>query len=193
MTLTTQLYTMLSMVGMGIWLGMSLDTYNRFSRYKKRLHWLRFINDLIFWIVQGLILFFILLEVNEGEVRFYIFIALLCGYAAYKGLFESYYKRALEIIIRIAVSTYRFLVRLVNVLLIHPSKVILQLLFSLGKMIVNMLLSILLFMFGVLIFPLKSIGRLIWRSIPKEKWNKFKNKAGFFLRMKNRVKNWFRR
>lgn len=57
MSVTTQLATMLAMIGMGSWLGAALDTYNRFLQRQNRKHWVVFINDVLFWIVQGLIIF----------------------------------------------------------------------------------------------------------------------------------------
>ncbi|TXK91444.1 spore cortex biosynthesis protein YabQ, partial [Parageobacillus sp. SY1] len=43
MSLTTQLATMLAMIGMGSWLGAALDTYNRFLKRQDRAHWIVFI------------------------------------------------------------------------------------------------------------------------------------------------------
>ena len=82
MTLSTQFMTMLAMIGMGIFFGAGLDTYNRFLKRSKRKSWLVFINDILFWILQGLFIFFVLFRVNQGELRIYIFIALLCGFAS---------------------------------------------------------------------------------------------------------------
>ena len=54
MSLTIQLYTMLSMIGMGAWIGASLDTYQRFLKRQERKRWFVFIHDILFWIVQAL-------------------------------------------------------------------------------------------------------------------------------------------
>ncbi len=48
MSLTIQLYTMLSMIGMGAWIGASLDTYQRFLKRQERKRWLVFIHDILF-------------------------------------------------------------------------------------------------------------------------------------------------
>lgn len=65
MTLTTQFYTMLAMSGMGLWLGASLDTYRLFVIRARTARWLLFIHDILFWILQGLLFFYVLLHVNE--------------------------------------------------------------------------------------------------------------------------------
>src|SRR5574342_818018 len=108
MTLSTQFLTMLSMVGAGVLFGTSLDTYQRFLNRPKRKRWFVFINDILFWLTQGLSIFYTLFLVNQGEIRFYIFLALLCGFAAYQSLFKRLYLSLLELLIRICISTYRF-------------------------------------------------------------------------------------
>ena len=99
MTLSTQFMTMLAMIGMGIFFGAALDTYNRFLKRRKRKSWLVFINDVLFWILQSLFIFFVLFRVNQGELRFYIFIALLCGFAGYQSVFKGIYLKWLEMLI----------------------------------------------------------------------------------------------
>ena len=74
MTLSVQFYTIVSMILMGVWLGVAVDTYGRFM-HPNRWSILLFLSDILFWIVQSLLVFFVLLQVNEGEIRFYIFIA----------------------------------------------------------------------------------------------------------------------
>ena len=69
--------------------GATLDTYNRFLNRNARKRWLVFLNDVLFWILQALFIFYILFSVNFGEVRFYIFIALLCGFAGYQALLKA--------------------------------------------------------------------------------------------------------
>src|SRR6478735_5710776 len=120
MTLNTQFMTMLAMIGMGIFFGAGLDTYNRFLKRSKRKSWLVFINDVLFWIFQGLFIFFVLFRVNQGELRIYIFIALLCGFAAYQSLFKVIYSRWLEMLISFVISLLRFFVKIVYLLVYKP-------------------------------------------------------------------------
>src|SRR5438309_5601434 len=120
MTLSTQFMTMLAMIGMGIFFGAGLDTYNRFLKRSKRKNWIVFINDILFWILQGLFIFFVLFRVNQGELRIYIFIALLCGFAAYQSLFKVIYLRWLEVLISFVISLLRFFVKTVYLLVYKP-------------------------------------------------------------------------
>lgn len=120
MTLSVQFLTMLSMIGMGSLFGASLDTYQRFLKRPVRKSWVVFINDILFWLLQGLAIFYILFLVNEGELRFYIFLALLCGFAAYQALMKNIYLKLLEIVISTIISIYYFIVKVIRLLIIRP-------------------------------------------------------------------------
>ena len=77
----------------GQFLGAALDTYNRFLKRSERKPWIVFIHDVLFWVIQGLLIFYVLFLVNEGEFRFYLFLALFCGFAAYQALFQKLYRK----------------------------------------------------------------------------------------------------
>jgi spore cortex biosynthesis protein YabQ len=171
MSLSVQFYTMLAMFGMGSWVGAALDTYGRLLKRPARASWFVFLNDVAFWVVQGLIIFYILLVVNEGELRFYVFLALLCGFAAYQSLFQSFYKCLLERLISIALSTYKLFARIVTVLIINPIRYIIQLLLVFLLGLWKLLLVIAIFIFKVITTPFKWIGLLLW----KKWWNRFRS------------------
>lgn len=120
MTLSTQFLTMLSMIGMGALFGVMLDTYQRFLQRPKRKSWIVFINDLLFWIIQALFVFYVLFLANNGELRFYIFIALLCGFAAYQSLLRDIYRKLLELLITAVVAVYRFIKGAIHLLVYKP-------------------------------------------------------------------------
>ncbi|HEX6923159.1 MAG TPA: spore cortex biosynthesis protein YabQ, partial [Bacillales bacterium] len=75
MNLSVQFMTMAAMAVMGLWIGISVDTYGRFFYRGGRRRWnvMQITGDLVFWLVQGLLVFFVLLNVNEGDVRIYVF------------------------------------------------------------------------------------------------------------------------
>ncbi|MEB1809626.1 MAG: spore cortex biosynthesis protein YabQ [Bacillaceae bacterium] len=182
MSLTIQFYTMLSMVAAGTWLGASIDTYRRFARQPRpKWSWMTIFNDFLFWLIQGLLIFYVLLKVNEGEMRFYIFLALICGYAAYQALFQRIYLRSLETCIRASIAIYRFVRALIISIFINPIKWLLKLLYSLVIMVISLILSILMFIFKVIFKPLSWLGKIVYKlsrldrlvnSIKKSKWVK---------------------
>lgn len=196
MTLSTQFITMLAMVGMGSFFGAALDTYNRFLKRNKRRNWLVFINDLLFWIFQGLIIFYVLFMVNEGELRFYIFIALLCGFAAYQSLLKRPFIKCLEVMISMIMSIWKFLVTIFLTLVYRPILSLVAFVISIIVMLGKGLLTLVKFIgktlwwiIKTLIRPIHIILLFFWNLLPKrikkivEKL--YNGMAGFFREIEN--------
>jgi spore cortex biosynthesis protein YabQ len=205
MSLTTQFYTMLAMVGVGGWIGAALDTYGRFLKRPLRARWVVFINDFMFWVVQGLILFYLLLLVNEGELRIYIFLAVLCGYAAYQSLLKKIYLRILERLIQTSLSIYRFLLKIGQFMIVKPIVAIVQLLIVILLGTLHFLWRLIKWAFQflysfvkILLAPIRFLLRIFWKVIPFPIRNFiFRNirvLAGFSKRIKNiiiKIKSWW--
>ncbi|WP_066301919.1 spore cortex biosynthesis protein YabQ [Bacillus sp. FJAT-29937] len=201
MTLSTQFMTMLAMIGMGSAFGAALDTYNRFLKRSNRKSWIVFINDILFWVVQGLAIFYILFIVNRGELRFYIFIALLCGFAAYQSLFKGLYLRLLEISISVIVAIYRFFLKLFHYLIYKPVRGLIFAVISLLLMIKRVLFALLKLIFRIILFvckiillPFKWLSLLFWKVLPKglkKSVEKIYNRmAGLLIKTKNHLTKW---
>jgi spore cortex biosynthesis protein YabQ len=195
---------MLSMIGMGSLFGVMFDTYQRFLDRPNRKSWIVFINDLLFWVIQALIIFYILFLVNNGELRFYIFVALLCGFAAYQSLFKGIYLKLLEAMIRSVIALYQFIRRAFQLLIYKPVVGIIQLLISiiilLGRgtfSFVKFILKVLLFILKVLWVPIAKIIIILWKLLPKsiKKYvEKLYNKtAGIFMEIKNYLGKWIKK
>jgi spore cortex biosynthesis protein YabQ len=175
MTLSTQFLTMLSMVGMGTLFGAMFDTYQRFLNRPKRKHWIVFFNDLLFWIIQAIIIFYSLFLVNNGELRFYIFIALVCGFAAYQSLFKGVYLWLLELLISIGITIYRFLKSTILVLIFKPVVGIARITIFMILLLGRGLFTLVKFIFKVLLFivkyvilkPFQKLFLVIWKLLPK--------------------------
>ncbi len=163
MSLTVQFQTMVVMIAMGVWIGSSIDTYHRFSKKRHHFHWMTALSDFLFWVIQGLVVFYVLLLVNEGQMRFYIILALLCGFATYKALFQKPFLRILEGIIHISILIYRFIKRFVQIFFIIPVRWILKLLYSLCIMVLSTLFTILLFLLKIITIPIKFFALKIYK------------------------------
>lgn len=195
------------MVGMGGWLGAALDTYGRFLKRPLRARWVVFINDLLFWLVQGLILFYLLLLVNEGELRIYIFLAVLCGYAAYQSLLKKIYLQLLEIFIQTSLTIYRLFIRAGQLMIVKPIVGTIQLLIAIILGTVNILWKLIKWGFKflwslvkILLSPVTLLFRLLWKLVPRSVENflieNIRRLAGFFGKFKNiinKIKTWLHR
>lgn len=188
------------MVAMGSYLGAAIDTYNRFLFRSKRKTWLVFLNDIFFWILQGLIFFYVLFEVNQGELRFYIFLAILCGFAGYQSLLKEGYSRVLEIIISVVISIYRYTVKVLRLLIYRPIVALLlgcvSLITLMGKGLLSLVkwtIQVIWVIIKIILTPAKWLLILFWNLLPKhikktvEKlYNKF---AGYYQVIKNTINN----
>ncbi|KXZ17414.1 spore coat protein [Bacillus nakamurai] len=195
MTLTTQFYTMLAMAGMGAWLGASLDTYRLFVIRAKTARWLLFIHDILFWIVQGLLFFYVLLNVNEGELRIYIFLAVLLGIATYQSLCKRMYIKILKFTIHLAVSLYQFAKKLIQNVLFRPVVGLFKLVIGLAAFLslysYRMIAFFVLCLYKImkfLLYPLYFLLKQILKLLP-EKWRLtfkryFQKGAGFLKQSK---------
>lgn len=201
MTLTTQFYTLVAMIGMGSFFGAALDTYNRFLKRSQRKRWIVFVHDVLFWVIQGLLIFYVLFLVNEGEFRFYLFLALLCGFSAYQALFKRLYVSSLEMFIKIVINIFEFFVKSVQLFIILPIKwlitTIISIFIGIWKVFFFLLkwLGKLIFMIlRVIIKPFQWIIIKIWKMLPEtttKKVAKFYNKlTGILLKCKNVIKTW---
>lgn len=201
MTLSVQFMTMLAMIGMGSLFGAMFDTYNRFLKRTKRKHWIVFINDILFWILQGLIIFYVLFLVNRGALRFYIFIALLCGFAAYQSLLKKAYLAVLEAVISAVVHTCEFLAKAFHILVYRPLLFLFTVIASAFIMAGRGLLALVRFLLNVLLWimkffwkPFKGLFSLFWKLVPKRikvflemSYNKV---AGILRYLQNMSKKW---
>lgn len=198
MNLTIQFYTLLAMIGMGSGFGAALDTYSRFLNRSERKRWIVFIHDFLFWIIQGLLIFYVLFLVNEGEFRLYLFLALLCGFSAYQALFKGFYQRFLEFLIILVIKLARFIANSVHMLIFLPIKwvivSILAIIIGIGKFVLALLKwagKILLFILNIFWRPLKWILTHIWNLLPifvTKNVGKFYNKGkGILLKIKNSI------
>ncbi|OLP63252.1 Spore protein YabQ [Bacillus pumilus] len=154
MTLTVQFYTMLSMAAMGIWLGASLDTYKLFVDRKKTAKWLLIIHDLLFWVVQGLLFFYVLLLTNEGEFRLYIFLAVALGFSMYQALMKQLYIKVLRIIMTIMYKTVLMLKRMVMSIVFQPI-----------RWGVALIISVILFLLHSLLRLVRFMFRFVWKVL----------------------------
>jgi spore cortex biosynthesis protein YabQ len=192
MTLSVQFMTMVSMVLSGFYLGIALDTFRRFTPYWKRKVILTYLMEICFWLTQTVILFFILFQVNSGEIRFYIFIACLLGFAMYQVFAATMYKNILEHIIRFITAIYRFCKKVVQALIVQPIIWILTLLITIVLGIARIIWQIILFLLKLLLTPIWWILKAIYYILPNSFKNFLKQIAGFYSKIKNILVKWLK-
>ncbi|MUV38032.1 Spore protein YabQ [Lentibacillus sp. JNUCC-1] len=188
MTLSVQLMTMIAMISGGFYLGMAQDTHRRLSIHWKNRLLLLYVMEISFWLVQSLLLFYVLFLVNNGELGIYVFLAGLLGYSAYRALAAPTYKRILEKAIAIIRQILHGLHRIFRVLFVLPLKWLFHVLVVTVLFILNLLFSIFIYLFKVIYWPVKWMFKLIYRLMPECVQRFIHKLAGFYSTIENIIK-----
>ncbi|MYL35959.1 spore cortex biosynthesis protein YabQ [Pontibacillus yanchengensis] len=193
MSLDTQFITMFMMLWSGIYLGMAIDTFRRFERYWKKQTIFAFSIEIFFWLLQGLIVFYFLFVANQGELRLYIFLLILCGFAMYQALFKTIFRRILEKLISFGISFIRFIKRLFNALIYSPLRWMIRLLIKILLGIWVVVVWLLLLVGKIILLPLKLVGKIIWWLTPKIVKNYFQQLKGIYSKIENILLKWWKK
>ncbi|UFJ40550.1 spore cortex biosynthesis protein YabQ [Brevibacillus humidisoli] len=181
MSISVQLQTIAIMSACGVLMGIGFDTYQLFRRKRRVPAWLVFLLDLCFWLTSVLLVFAVLREINDGIVRWPIFIGMLGGAWLYFTLGSKMYTQLLLAVIKCIRWLYRTVLTIMDILIVQPI------------LFFYKLISILLgFVFSVLL----AIGSFLWKIVlfvtnPFAKWSQHIGKglgrtgAGVWARMKN--------
>lgn len=181
MTLTVQFTTMIAMVLSGIYLGIIQSTFQRFSVLWEKRTVLKYGLEISFWILQTVIIFYILFRMNAGELRLYVFLACLLGFSFYQALVKVYYLRVLESMIFIGKKVLFIIERILEFFIWKP----IRLLF----LIVT---SILIFIGKICLFPFLFLGKLIYSLLPEKIINFLHKLIDFYSTIKNTIIRWLK-
>lgn len=176
-----------AMILCGLGMGTVFDIYRAASLRLRFRRWMFPLLDLIYWIAATLIVFRILIGVNHGEVRIYVFLGLGIGVTAYFGLFSQAVLRTAGWLFDMLRKLALLLWRTVRVLLIIPVQWIVRTLAVLLDAIFVVTAAVLLWLLKLLLRPLAPLGRWLWdRLLPVRR--RFIIFREMFQRVRDRVK-----
>lgn len=179
------------MIAMGLVIGMNLDFYHRVTIRFVKAFWTRMCWDLLFWMAQVLLVFYVLLRVNEGELRFYIFLALIVGFWIYRRHGRKPFLRWMEVGFSFVKWVKRVCIGIIRVFVVSPVKFLLKLIISSVMIGLTICGNVLMFILNLLLFPLKIIARLLRPMVKKFLPRSFVNLIErTFQIIKKRVKQW---
>jgi spore cortex biosynthesis protein YabQ len=182
---------MTAMVGSGIYIGMAVDTFNRIHLRKKRTGFFRYLNEILFWVLQGLILFYVLFLINQGEFRFYIWLAVIFGFVLYQSLLKEMYIKLLEYIIRYVVSFFRFLQKLFINLIIAPLKWLFEIVTYLLTLFWTIVIWIAILPWKIVRRPTLFIGKWLLSFIPENAKKYLRSLPDIYSKIKDRIVKWW--
>lgn len=118
--ITNQATLFLIFVVNGILIGLLFDIFRILRRSFKTSDIITYMQDILFWILTGIIVLYSIFVFNNGEIRFFMFLAIALGTTFYMLTLSSY-------IIKVNVAIITFLKKLICQILkitIIPFKVI---------------------------------------------------------------------
>jgi len=166
MTLHAQLITMGSMIVSGFYLGIALETFRRFSMWWRNSIFFTYMFEICFWLSQTFILFYVLFKVNYGELRFYVFLAILLGFSMYVVLFKKVYIYLLELLIHIVSTIIKGVIFLLHVCIVRPLYWLFRVLSIIIQWIWTCMYSVIVFVINVLLLPVTLMIMVIIFILP---------------------------
>lgn len=86
-----QAYLFLVFTINGILIGLLFDIFRILRKSFKTSDMITYIQDILFWILTGLILLYSIFTFSDGEIRFYMFIGIFIGCLIYMMMFSKYF------------------------------------------------------------------------------------------------------
>ncbi len=113
-----QAYVFLIFILNGLIIGILFDIFRILRKSFKTPDIITYIQDIIFWILSGVILLYSIFKFNNGELRLFIFLGIVLGIILYILIFS-------KIFIKISVISIDIIKKIIKTVIITPIKYIL--------------------------------------------------------------------
>ncbi len=120
---TNQAYLFVIFTINGIIIGILFDLFRVLRRSFKTTDIVTYIQDILFWILTGFILLYSIFTFSNGEIRFYMFLAIFLGCLMYIVMFSKYF---IKVNVKI-VTTIKVIVEKIMSIVIFPIKIVINL------------------------------------------------------------------
>lgn len=100
----------------GICIGLLFDFFRIQRKVLKTCDFITYIQDILFWIVSGLIIIFVIMKYTNGEIRIYMILGIILGILIYFLIISKY-------IMKIFVCILSFLLNIIGKLLFPIKKI----------------------------------------------------------------------
>ena len=119
---TNQAYLFLIFTINGIIIGLLFDIFRILRRSFKTSDIITYMQDVLFWILTGFILLYSIFIFSNGEIRFYMFLAVFLGSLIYMLIFSKYF---IEINVKI-ILIFKNVIGKILAIIIFPIKIKMQ-------------------------------------------------------------------
>lgn len=100
----------------GICIGLLFDFFRIQRKVLRTCDFITYIQDILFWIVSGLIIIFVIMKYTNGEIRIYMILGIILGILIYFLIISKY-------IMKIFVCILSFLLNIIGKLLFPIKKI----------------------------------------------------------------------
>ena len=104
----------------GVLIGLLFDTFRILRKSFKTKDFITYIEDILFWILTGLLLLYSIFTFSNGEIRLYMFMGVLIGCILYMLLISNYF---IKINVKIMMILKKIIGKIIAIL-IFPLKMI---------------------------------------------------------------------
>jgi spore cortex biosynthesis protein YabQ len=194
-SLQVQFLTLASVALAGIGMGAVFDGYRVAARELKAGRiWIP-VFDLLYWLLGALVVFRVLLEVNEGEVRLPVFLGYFIGLAFYFWLLSDPVIRLYRLLAAAVRSVFRFAVRAADALVVRPVRRLAGLAVRLFRLVLTASIALVRFVVQLLSPILGLFARLarpLWLPVRKKAaaWAKTTGLAPLIGRLAAMMRRW---
>ena len=115
-----QIYVLIIFVLTGMCIGLLFDFFRIQRKVIKTFDFITYIQDVLFWILSGVILIIVIMKYTNGEIRLYMISGMVLGIIIYLRIFSKY-------VIKINTSIIKFIinitVKIINIVLFPFKKI----------------------------------------------------------------------
>ena len=88
----------------GICIGLLFDFFRIQRKVLKTCDFITYIQDILFWIVSGLIIIFVIMKYTNGEIRIYMVLGIILGILIYFLIISKYIMKIFGLVIILLIS-----------------------------------------------------------------------------------------
>lgn len=125
-----QLFNLLIFSLTGVVVGILFDIFRILRKTFKTPDFVTYIEDILFWILAGIILLFTIFTFNNGEIRIYIFVGIIFGFILYLLTISKYFVNIcvtiLSFVKKIIYTPINILCKFTNKFIIKPFLIIIR-------------------------------------------------------------------
>ena len=111
----------------GVFIGLIFDFFRILRKSFKTTNIITYIQDILFWILTGIIIIFCMYKFSDGEIRFFMLLGIILGFSLYLLMFSSFIIQICVFIIKYIKKIIKYTIKLI----ISPLSMIYKLFYKL--------------------------------------------------------------